>query len=58
MNVMFHTSPIGWSAWWRILLTAAAAYVIVGTEKWLRRKWAERHNAGRVSITSAGANLK
>ncbi len=39
MNRMLHSAPIGWDAWWRILLTGAAAYAIVGAEKWLRRWW-------------------
>jgi cation-transporting P-type ATPase F len=38
MNRIFHSAPIGWDAWWRILLTAAAAYSLVGIEKWIRRK--------------------
>ena len=37
MNRFFHSAPIGWDAWWRILLTAAVAYGIIGLEKWLRR---------------------
>ncbi len=45
MNRMFHTAPIGWDAWWRILLTALAAYLIVGTEKWARRQWGQRRAA-------------
>jgi len=40
MNRFFHSAPIGWDAWWRILLTAVAAYAIVGLEKWVRRRWA------------------
>ncbi len=44
MNYLFHTAPIGWDAWWRILLTGAAAYVIVGIEKWLRRQWSLRRS--------------
>lgn len=47
MNRFFHSAPIGWDAWWRILLTAVMAYVIVGLEKWCRRKWTER-TSGRV----------
>lgn len=39
MNRFFHSAPIGWDAWWRILLTAVVAYAIVGFEKWIRRKW-------------------
>jgi cation-transporting ATPase F len=42
MNRIFHSAPIGFDAWWRILLTASAAYAIVGFEKWLRRQWAAR----------------
>lgn len=37
MNRIFHSAPIGWDAWWRILLTGLATYMIVGFEKWLRR---------------------
>lgn len=44
MNYLFHTAPIDWDAWWRILLTGVGAYVIVGFEKWLRRKWAQRRS--------------
>jgi Ca2+-transporting ATPase len=38
MNHVFHSEPIGWDAWWRILLTGLATYLIVGFEKWVRRK--------------------
>jgi|TARA_R110000868_G_scaffold320720_3_gene581677 Ca2+-transporting ATPase len=51
MNYLFHTAPIGWDAWWRILLTGVSAYVIVGIEKWLRRKWAQRHIAQLTEST-------
>lgn len=44
MNYLFHTAPIGWDAWWRILLAGVAAYVIVGIEKSLRRQWSKRRN--------------
>lgn len=44
MNHLFHTAPIGWDAWWRILLTGVVAYVIVGIEKWLRRQWVQRRS--------------
>ncbi len=37
MNRTFQSEPIGWDAWWRILLTAAFAYSLVGFEKWVRR---------------------
>jgi cation-transporting P-type ATPase F len=36
MNRIFHSDPIGWDAWWRILLTGVFAYAVVGFEKWLR----------------------
>lgn len=48
MNRIFHTAPIGWDAWWRILLTAVAAYLIVELEKWGRRKWADRATHDRL----------
>jgi magnesium-transporting ATPase (P-type) len=51
MNRIFHSAPIDWDAWWRILLTGFAAYVIVGIEKWLRRKWSERQS--RLSAAAA-----
>ena len=51
MNYLFHTAPIGWDAWWRILLTGVAAYVIVGIEKWLRRQWAQRQSVQLVDNT-------
>ncbi len=46
MNQIFHSAPIGWDAWWRILLTGVFVYTVVGLEKSLRRKFAPR----RVSI--------
>jgi magnesium-transporting ATPase (P-type) len=47
MNFFFHSEPIGWDAWWRILLTALAVYVIVEVEKWGRRRWSrQRPNGG------------
>ncbi|MBX3452143.1 MAG: cation-transporting P-type ATPase [Planctomycetaceae bacterium] len=48
MNRFFHSEPIGWDAWWRILLTALMTYLIVGLEKWIRRKWAFRYPGIRV----------
>ncbi|TWT81509.1 putative cation-transporting ATPase F [Planctomycetes bacterium CA13] len=38
LNRIFHSAPIGWDAWWRILLTGLATYAIVGFEKWVRRR--------------------
>jgi cation-transporting P-type ATPase F len=48
MNRFFHSAPIGWDAWWRILLTAVVAYAIVGLEKLARRKWSERASARSI----------
>jgi magnesium-transporting ATPase (P-type) len=38
MNRLFHTAPIDGSAWAPILATAMLAYVVVGMEKWIRRR--------------------
>ena len=48
MNHVFHSEPIGWDAWWRILLTGVATYLIVGFEKWVRLKRRSRN----VTLTS------
>lgn len=56
MNRFFHSAPIGWDAWWRILLTAVVAYAIVGLEKWLRRKWTERVSARALTIADPEGN--
>jgi cation-transporting P-type ATPase F len=37
MNWAFHSAPIGWDAWWRILATGLATYGAVGIEKWIGR---------------------
>lgn len=42
MNRFFQSEPIGWDAWWRIVLTGLFAYIVVGVEKWIRRTWAGR----------------
>ena len=54
MNRIFHSAPIGWDAWWRILLTAVVAYLIVGLEKWLRREWLARRSG--ATGTTPGLN--
>jgi magnesium-transporting ATPase (P-type) len=46
MNRLFHSAPIGWDAWWRILLTAFTAYAIIGFEKWVRRRLAASSEKG------------
>lgn len=38
MNFLFHTTPIDWETWIPILGVGVASYVIVGIEKWIRRK--------------------
>lgn len=50
MNRFFHSAPIGWDAWWRILLTAVVAYAIIGLEKWLQRKWTSRVTTGLEAV--------
>ena len=55
MNHVFHSEPIGWDAWWRILLTGVATYLIVGFEKWVRRKRKER-NVTMANETHLPAN--
>lgn len=48
MNRMFHSEPIGWQAWWRILATGAAVYIVIGVEKWLRRRGDQRRRVRSV----------
>lgn len=36
MNRLFHTAPIGFESWLRIVAVAATVFVIVELEKWLR----------------------
>lgn len=38
MNLMFHSSPIGFGAWGRIVAVAIIVSFIVGSEKWFRKK--------------------
>ena len=42
MNLMFHSAPISFGAWGRILAVSVFASFVVGVEKWLRRRSAER----------------
>lgn len=53
MNRFFHSAPIGWDAWWRILLTAVVAYLIIGLEKWIRWKWAGPASAGLIAVADS-----
>ncbi|MBB5960449.1 cation-transporting ATPase F [Saccharothrix tamanrassetensis] len=38
MNTLFHTAPIGWSAWAAVVALAVVAYGVVELEKWWRRR--------------------
>jgi cation-transporting ATPase F len=38
MNALFHSAPIGWDAWWRIVAIAAFAYFVVGVEKMITNR--------------------
>jgi cation-transporting ATPase F len=42
MNIMFHSAPIGFGAWGRILAVSVIVSFVVGFEKWLHRKSMER----------------
>ncbi len=51
MNRLFYTAPISSQAWLHILAVAAAAYAVVGVEKWVRCRWArvcEENQGGGV----------
>lgn len=37
MNTIFHSAPISWDSWGRIMIVAAAGYLIVEIEKGVRR---------------------
>jgi Ca2+-transporting ATPase len=58
MNRVFHSAPIGWDAWWRILLTAAFAYFIVGLEKWVRRRWQSRSRGKHALVGKRETSLR
>jgi cation-transporting P-type ATPase F len=53
MNQLMHSAPIGWDAWWRILLTAVVAYLIVGLEKWTRQKLARPASIGVIPVADS-----
>ena len=42
MNLMFHSAPIGFGAWGRIVSVSVIVSFVVGFEKWLHRKNVER----------------
>jgi cation-transporting P-type ATPase F len=44
MNLMFHSAPISFGAWGRILAVSVIVSFVVGVEKWLRRRSVERRS--------------
>lgn len=46
MNAAFHTAPIGGAEWGLILGWSLAIYLVVKTEKWLRRRFALQEAEG------------
>jgi Ca2+-transporting ATPase len=44
MNLMFHSAPIGFGAWGRIVAVAIIISFTVGVEKWLRNKSMQRRS--------------
>ena len=44
MNIMFHSAPISFGAWGRILAVSVIVSFVVGAEKWLRRRSVERRS--------------
>ena len=46
MNAAFHTAPIGGAEWGLILGWSLAIYLVVKTEKWLRRRFAPQEVEG------------
>jgi len=47
MNRLFHTAPLDGAAWVPILATAMVAYLLVGFEKWIRRRLTAKHSVAR-----------
>ena len=43
MNRLFHTAPIDGLAWASILATSVSVYLLVGVEKWIRRRLTSKH---------------
>ncbi len=44
MNLMFHSAPISFGSWGRILAISVITSFVVGVEKWLRRRSVERRS--------------
>jgi magnesium-transporting ATPase (P-type) len=45
-NHLFHTAPLSWDVWVRIVGVGVIAYAVVGMEKWLRFRWAKTREMG------------
>jgi len=54
MNLMFHSSPIGFGAWGRIVAVAIIVSFIVGSEKWFRKKSMRRLDSSFKSLKERG----
>ena len=53
MNRVFHTAPLGWDAWLRILAIGLAASLVVAAEKRLRREPLPRRSPSGLRASSA-----
>jgi magnesium-transporting ATPase (P-type) len=48
MNLMFHSAPISFESWGRILAVSVITSFVVGAEKWLRRRIEERRSVQQM----------
>jgi len=55
MNQLFHTAPIGWAAWGRILAVGLIAYAVVGVEKWIRQTLRQRRGVAGAAPSAVAA---
>jgi Ca2+-transporting ATPase len=42
LNRLFHTAPLPWDVWVRIVAVGVVAYAVVGLEKWIRFRVSRR----------------
>ncbi len=42
MNRFFHSAPISWDAWLRIIVNSLFIYAVIGMEKWIRFRFRRR----------------
>jgi cation-transporting ATPase F len=54
MNSVFHTAPIGWDVWLRILAIGMFAGLVVAVEKWLRARWRNASHPQRGALAQVG----